>query len=47
MFQIPSLALRINPGVWGWAVGQHVRNVPAHSPLPHTLSKEKKKKRIH
>ena len=28
MFQIPSLALGINPRVWGWAVGKHVWNVP-------------------
>ena len=43
MFQIPSLALRINPGVGGWAVGQHVWNVPPTAPFPHAV---KRKKRI-
>ena len=32
MFQIPSLALRINPRVWEWAV-QRVERA-AHSRLP-------------
>ena len=41
MFQIPSLALRINPGVWGWAVGQHVWNVPPTAPFPHAVKRKK------
>ena len=42
MFQIPSLALRINPGVWGWAVGQHALRVPPTAPFPHAVKKTKR-----
>ena len=38
---IPSLALRINPGVWEWAVGQHVWNVPPTAPFPHAVKRKK------
>ena len=41
MFQIPSLALRINPGVWWWAVGQHVWNVPPTASFPHAVKRKK------
>ena len=41
MFQIPSLALGINPRVWGWAVGQHVWNMPPTTPFPHDVKKKK------
>ena len=37
MFRIPSLALRIKPRVWGWAVGQHVRNALPTAPFPHAV----------
>ena len=40
MFQIPSLALRINPRVWEWAVGQHVWNVPPTAPFPHAIKRQ-------
>ena len=36
---IPSLALRINPGVWERAVGQHVWNVPPTAPSPHAVKR--------
>ena len=40
MFQIPSLALRIKPRVWGWAVGQHTPRVGVGCP---TRCQKKKK----
>ena len=40
MFQIPSLALKIKPRVWWWAVEQHTLFACSTQPL-HTLSKEK------
>ena len=43
MFRIPSLALRIKPRVWGWAVEQHTLFACSLQPPSHTLSKEKKK----
>ena len=39
MFRIPSLALRIKPRVWGWAVGQHTLFACSPQPPSHTLSK--------
>ena len=43
MFQIPSLALRIHPRVWEWAVGQHTLFACSPQHL-HTRSQKKKKK---
>ena len=42
MFQIPSLALRVNPRVWGVGCGQHVWNVPPTAPFPHAVKRKKK-----
>ena len=37
MFRIPSLALRLKPRVWEWAVGQHALRVQPTAPFPHAV----------